>query len=111
MLHRISKKGEQKLYESHKRSNSYKVLSQFYIFGEILRPMETNSKVVIFALVAALGLVTAITVDIMMKMEIKSASAYHSLFPTKKECTNFMKNTLGNTTAQAQVMCNKVIPH
>jgi hypothetical protein len=73
--------------------------------------METNSMLVIFALVAALGLVTAITVDIMMKMEIKSASAYHSLWPTKKECTNFFINTIGNTTAQAQQTCMKIIPH
>ena len=30
---------------------------------------------------------------------------------SKKECVNFMKNTLGNTTSQAQAMCNKVVPH
>jgi hypothetical protein len=41
----------------------------------------------------------------------QSVDAWHSLFASKKECVNFMKNSLGNTTAQAQVMCNKVVPH
>jgi len=41
----------------------------------------------------------------------QSVDAWHSLFASKKECVNFMKNSLGNTTAQAQAMCNKVVPH
>jgi hypothetical protein len=41
----------------------------------------------------------------------QSANAWHSLFETKKECTNFMKTVLGNTTSQAQLMCVMVVPH
>jgi hypothetical protein len=64
----------------------------------------TKTAVVIFAIVAATWLIWAITVS-------QPADAWHSLFASKKECTNYMKSVLGNTTAQAQAMCNKVIPH
>jgi hypothetical protein len=64
----------------------------------------TKMAMVIFAIVAATGLIWAITVS-------QPADAWHSLFASKKECTNYMKSVLGNTTAQAQAMCNKVIPH
>ena len=60
--------------------------------------------VVIFAIVATMGLIWAITVS-------EPVDAWHSMFDTKKECTNYMKSVLGNTTAEAQAMCNKVIPH
>ena len=60
--------------------------------------------VVIFAVVAATGLIWAITVS-------QPAVAWHSLFDSKKECTDFMKSVVGNTSSQAQAMCNKVIPH
>ena len=73
--------------------------------------METHSTLVIFTLIAALGLVGALAIDIMINIEFKSAAAWHSQFASKKECTNFMINTLGNTTSQAQAVCNKVIPH
>jgi hypothetical protein len=72
--------------------------------------METNTAIVLFALVAALGLVGVLVVDIMMNIDIKSAAAWHTQFASKKECTNFFKAS-GNTTSQAQLICNKVIPH
>jgi len=46
-----------------------------------------------------------------VNFSVESVDAWHSLFATKKECTNFMKNTLGNTTAEANVMCQKIVPH
>ena len=64
----------------------------------------TKTAVVIFAIVAATGMIWAITVS-------QPADAWHSLFASKKECTNYMKTVVGNTTAEAQAMCNKVIPH
>ncbi len=42
---------------------------------------------------------------------VESVDAWHSQFETKKECTNFMKNTFGNTSSEANAMCNKVLPH
>ena len=42
---------------------------------------------------------------------IESVDAWHSQFETKKECTNFMKNTLGNTSSEANAMCQKILPH
>ena len=59
--------------------------------------------IAIFAVVAATGLIWAIAVS-------QPADAWHSLFASKKLCVDFMKQT-GNTTSQAQFMCNKVIPH
>ena len=79
-------------------------------FVKYLEPMETNSTLVIFAIIAALGLVTVVAVDIMMNIDIKSAVAWHTQFASKKECTNFFKAS-GNTTSEAQLICNKVIPH
>ena len=60
--------------------------------------------VVIFAIVAATGLIWDITVS-------KPVDAWHSMFDSKKQCTDFMKSVVGNTTSEAQAMCNKVIPH
>ena len=58
----------------------------------------------IFAILATTGLIWAVAVS-------QPADAWHSQFASKKECTNFMQTVLGNTTAQANAMCNKVIPH
>lgn len=60
-------------------------------------------------LIAIIAIVT--TGLIWTATQSQSADAWHTLFPSKKECVNFMKNTLGNTTSQAQAMCNKVVPH
>ena len=38
-------------------------------FVEYLQPMETNSTLVIFAIIAALSLVTVVAVDIMLTMQ------------------------------------------
>ena len=59
----------------------------------------------IFAIVAAAAGIIGVTVFL-----AESADAWHSLFASKKLCVDFMKQT-GNTTSQAQFMCNKVIPH
>ena len=67
---------------------------------------------VIFATVAAVGLVGILAVDTMMNTNrIESAAAWHQQFDSKKECTNFMKTVLGNSSSQANTMCNKVLPH
>jgi hypothetical protein len=42
---------------------------------------------------------------------VESVDAWHSQFATKKECTNFMKGVVGNTTAEANAMCQKIVPH
>lgn len=46
-----------------------------------------------------------------VNFSVESVDAWHSEFETKKECTNFMKNTVGNSTAEANVMCQKIVPH
>jgi len=46
-----------------------------------------------------------------VNFSVESVDAWHTQFATKKECINFMKNTLGNTTAEANAMCQKIIPH
>ena len=68
--------------------------------------MNQKATLAIFAIVAVTGLIWTLTVSVS-----EEANAWHSQFETKKECTNFMKTVLGNTTAQANTMCNKVIPH
>jgi hypothetical protein len=62
----------------------------------------------IFAIVAVAGIIGTVGAFF---TTAQSADAWHTLFASKKECTNFMKTVLDNTTAQANVMCNKVIPH
>jgi hypothetical protein len=42
---------------------------------------------------------------------VESVDSWHSKFATKKDCTNFMKDVVGNTTAEANAMCQKIIPH
>lgn len=66
--------------------------------------MNQKATLAIFAIIAVTGLIWTLTVS-------ELANAWHSQFATKKECVNFMKDVLHNTTAQAQTMCNKVIPH
>ena len=46
-----------------------------------------------------------------VNFSVESVHAWHSEFETKKECTNFMKNEVGNSTAEANVMCQKIVPH
>ena len=58
----------------------------------------------ILGIITAIGLIWTITIS-------QSIDAWHSQFETKKECVDFMKSVLGNTTAQSQAMCMKVIPH
>lgn len=65
-----------------------------------------STTLAIFALIAVTGLMWTLSVSVS-----EEANAWHSQFATKKECVNFMKDVLHNTTAQAQTMCNKVIPH
>jgi uncharacterized membrane protein len=69
---------------------------------------QLNTVMAIFAVVAAAAIIGTVGVFL---TTAQSADAWHSLFASKKECTNFMKTVLGNTTAQAQIMCVKVVPH
>jgi hypothetical protein len=69
---------------------------------------QLHTIMAIFAVVAAAGIIATVGVFL---TTAQSADAWHSLFASKKECTNFMKTVLGNTTAQAQIMCMKVTPH
>jgi uncharacterized membrane protein len=69
---------------------------------------QLRTLMAIFAVVAAAAIIGTVGVFL---TTAQSADAWHSLFASKKECTNFMKAVLGNTTAQAQIMCQKVVPH
>ena len=54
---------------------------------------------------------TIVICRIIVNFSVESVDAWHSQFETKKQCTDFMKNTLGNTTAEANAMCQKIVPH
>ena len=69
---------------------------------------QLNTVMAIFAVVAAAAIIGTVGVFL---TTIQSADAWHTLFESKKECTNFMKTVLGNTSAQANVLCLKVVPH
>ena len=71
-----------------------------------MKLQEPTTKLAIIAIAAAVALLGVIAIS-----AAQSADAWHTLFATKKECVKFMKTVLGNTTAQAQVMCLKVAPH
>ena len=58
----------------------------------------------IFAIVAANGVIWTMTVS-------QPADAWHTIFGSKKDCTNYMTTVNGNTNRDAQFMCQKVIPH
>ena len=60
--------------------------------------------IIILAIIIASGLALTITIT-------QPIDAWHTVFQSKKECVDFMKTVVGNTTSQAQTMCNKVIPH
>ena len=60
--------------------------------------------IAIFAVFAATGLIWAVAVS-------QPVDAWHSQFATKKNCTNYMTTVQGNTTAEANFMCQKIIPH
>jgi hypothetical protein len=67
--------------------------------------MEMNTTTVaIFAIIAATGLIWTITVS-------QPADAWHSLFGSRKLCMQYMTEVNGNTTKEANFMCNKVVPH
>ena len=68
-------------------------------------PMR-DATLIVLAIVAAAAMFGVLAIS-----AAQSADAWHTLFQTKKECVNFMKTVLGNTTAQANVMCQKVAPH
>jgi hypothetical protein len=70
---------------------------------------QLNIVMAIFAVVAAAGIIGAI--GVLFLTTAQSAYAWHSLFGSKKDCTDYMKTVNGNTTAQAQFMCQKIIPH
>ncbi|HEY9398399.1 MAG TPA: hypothetical protein VIP29_00730 [Nitrososphaeraceae archaeon] len=48
---------------------------------------------------------------IIVNFLVESVDAWHSQFATKKECTNFMKNTFGNSISYANKLCQKIVPH
>ena len=56
-------------------------------------------------------LAIVVSSGIMVDLLVEPVDAWQSIFASKKECTNFMKETNGNTTSQAQFMCNKLVPH
>jgi hypothetical protein len=58
---------------------------------------QLNTVMAIFAVVAAAAIIGTVGVFL---TTAQSADAWHSLFASKKECTNFMKTVLGNTTAK-----------
>jgi len=70
--------------------------------------MNRSQLVSLVAVVAATGIIGMVGVDLLTP---ESISAWHTQFESKKDCTNFMKNTLGNSSAEANIMCNKVLPH
>jgi hypothetical protein len=65
-----SPKREREIYSNPIRSAflSNSPINIIY-FVKYLEPMETNSTLVIFAIIAALGLVTVVAVDIMLTMQ------------------------------------------
>lgn len=58
------------------------------------------------AVVLAAGIIGMVGVYLLTP---ESISAWHTQFESKKECINFMKNTL--SSKQANIMCNEIIPH
>jgi hypothetical protein len=60
--------------------------------------------IAIFTIFAATGLIWAMTVS-------QPADAWHSLFGSKKLCTQYLIQVQHNTTKDANFICNKIVPH
>ena len=70
---------------------------------------QLNIVTAIFAIVAAAGIIGTVAVVVFLATA-ESADAWHTTFAIKKECTNFFKAG-GNTSAQANFACQKLLPH
>lgn len=68
---------------------------------------QLNIVMAIFAVVVAAGIIGTVAVFL---ATAESADAWHRIFASKKECTNFFKAG-GNTSAQANFVCQKLLPH
>jgi hypothetical protein len=75
-----------------------------------MRQLHSTMMMAIFAVAAIAGIIGTVAV-VFLTTTAESASAWHSQFQSKKECTNFRKTVIGNTTAEANVMCQKIVPH
>ena len=64
---------------------------------------QLHTIMMVLAIVASAGL--------MVNFVVESVDAWHTRFETKKECTNFMKEVVGNTTKDANAMCQKILTH
>jgi hypothetical protein len=41
----------------------------------------------------------------------EESMAWHTMFGSKKECVQFFKDVVGNTTRDSHLICQKIIPH
>ena len=64
---------------------------------------QLHTTLMVLTIVASAGTI--------VNFSVESVHAWLSEFETKKECTNFMKNEVGNSRAEANVMCQKIVPH
>jgi hypothetical protein len=64
---------------------------------------QLHTIMMVLAIVASAGTI--------VNFSVESVDAWHSRFDTKKECTNFMKDVVGNSTKEANAMCQKIVPH
>jgi len=64
---------------------------------------QLHTIMMVLAIVTSAGL--------MVNFVVESVDAWHSQFETKKQCTTHMKEVVGNTTAEANAMCQKIVPH
>ena len=69
---------------------------------------QVHTVMTIFAVLAAAGIIGTVGVFL---ATAQSADAWHSSFERKKECVNFFKRVVGNTTAQSNIICQRIIPH
>ena len=66
--------------------------------------MNKTAKAIFIMLV----IISAVFVFAIVSMQ--QSMAYHSIFASKKECRSFFEQG-GNTTGQANRICQKIIPH
>ena len=64
----------------------------------------STTTLAVFAIFAATGLIWAIAVS-------QPTDAWHTMFESKKLCTQYMIQVQHNTTRDANFICNKIVPH
>jgi hypothetical protein len=74
---------------------------RFLLFRRMKTTTKTTMTIAIIALIVAMATVT----------QSQTVDAWHSTYPTKKDCVHFMMDIHQQSLSQAQDSCKNNVPH